>query len=250
MRTIKVLFLGESYTASHTYFRGSDYVTLPVYANTGQAFADMLRGQGFDVDQLCSHEVAAGFPRSAQALAAYDVVVLSDVGSNTMLTNPKTEDGSRLPNKLELLRDYVKNGGGLLMCGGYFSFSGVNNTARYGMTPLAEVLPVEVLNWDDRMEQPQGIVPEITQPDHSVLAGVDNTAWPHFCGYNKVQEKPGAQVLARFGDDPFLACMDCGHGRSFAFTSDCEPDWASRDFLDWEGYPRLFTNIVSWLARM
>lgn len=249
MKALKVLFLGESYTALHTYIRGADYVTLPEYANTGAAFADMLRTQGMEVKQLASHEVIAAFPASAQALAEYDVVIISDIGSNTLLTNPPAPSKARLPNRLELLRAFVENGGGLLMCGGYFSFSGVNNTARYGMTPLAVALPVEILNYDDRMECPQGVSANIRIPEHEILRGVDHAAWPYFCGYNKVTAKPGAKEIASFNSDPFLVCTEYGKGRSFAFTSDCEPNWATREFLEWEGYPRLFGNIIRWLSR-
>jgi uncharacterized membrane protein len=224
MKTVKVLFVGESYTANHTYIRGVDYVSLPEYGNTGAAFAGMLKNQGFEVEHLLSHDVVMKFPISKETLAVYDVVILSDVGSNTFLTNPPTASRTRLPNRLELLRRYVEEGGGLLMCGGYFSFSGVNNIARYGMTSLAAALPVEILNYDDRIEAPQGIIPEIILPEHPVLAGIDHTAWPDFCGYNKLVVKSQALELACFENDPFIVCMDYGEGRSVAFASDCEPN--------------------------
>lgn len=245
---MNVLFLGETYTASHTYFRGADYVTLPEYGDTGAAFAGMLQVQGFIVTHIPTHDVPRLCPTAIEDFAAYDAVILSDVGSNTMLTNPKTADGKKLPNRLASLRAYVENGGGLLMCGGYFSFSGVGNTARYGMTPLADVLPVEILNYDDRMECPQGVAPEICMPEHPVLAGIGEMDWPEFFGYNKVCIRPRAQELACLEGNPFLACIEYGKGRSFAFTTDCAPDWASAAFLAWEGYPRLFANILHWLT--
>lgn len=249
MGMLKILFMGESYTAMHTYFRGANYVSLPEYANTGVAFADMLRGQGFLVTHLPTHEVPMKCPTDRKGFAEYDLVILSDVASDTMLTPPASKNGERYPNRLDELRAYVYEGGGLLMCGGYFSFSGVGNTARYGMTPLAEALPVEVSNYDDRMECPQGITPVITAPDSPLFDGIPAGEWPFFNGYNKTVLKPQSTEFARFGPDPFLAGMRYGSGYSLAFTSDCEPNWATKEFLDWAGYPRLFANIVSLLTR-
>jgi len=56
MGTLNILFIGESYMAAHTYFRGSNYITLPEYSNTGAVFAQMLREQGFAVTHLPTHE--------------------------------------------------------------------------------------------------------------------------------------------------------------------------------------------------
>ncbi|WP_262199294.1 glutamine amidotransferase, partial [Escherichia coli] len=61
------------------------------------------------------------------------------------------------PNALESIKEYVKNGGGLLMIGGYLSFMGIEAKANYKNTVLAEVLPVIMLDGDDRVEKPEGI---------------------------------------------------------------------------------------------
>lgn len=41
------------------------------------------------------------------------------------------------------------------MIGGYLSFTGIDGRARFGMSPLASVLPVTMLDRDDRI-QPGG----------------------------------------------------------------------------------------------
>ena len=46
-----------------------------------------------------------------------------------------------MPNRLKLIREYVRGGGGLAMIGGYFSFQGINGGARYRGTAVEEVLP-------------------------------------------------------------------------------------------------------------
>ena len=62
------------------------------------------------------------------------------------------------PNRLVALRNWVANGGALAMIGGYLSFQGIEGKANYRMTPLADVLPVELEPGDDRQETPEGVI--------------------------------------------------------------------------------------------
>jgi len=89
-----------------------------------------------------AHEVPERFPANAEELAAYDVVVLSDIGADSILLHPDTWlRGQRTVNRLVVLAEWVRSGGGLLMAGGYMSFQGINGAARYRRTPIEEVLP-------------------------------------------------------------------------------------------------------------
>ncbi len=249
MKRLNVLLLGESYSATHTFVRGRNYVTLPQYGHFGTEIADMLEKEGFSVTMICTHDIPERCPIYSEDFAAYDVVVLSDVGSDTMLVQPRKEDGTRYPNRLKELKKYVEKGGGLVMIGGYFGFSGIGNQARYNMTPLAEALPVYISDYDDRVECPEGVKPEAKAGCSSaLLAGISLEACPEFSGYNKTAVKDQAKLFAVFGEDPFLAGMDYGEGRTFAFTSDCAPDWAPLEVLQWEGYPKLMANIIRWTA--
>lgn len=249
MKKRNVLLLGESYTAVHTYIRGSNHVTLPRYGHFVTRLARLLEGEGFSVQPLLTHEIPERCPVTREAFARYDAVILSDVGSDTMLAQPESVPGAKRYNRLKELAAYVKNGGGLLMIGGYFGFSGIGNQARYGMTPLAEVLPVEIFPYDDRVECPEGVFPDAEKVSGSGLfEGVRMESCPAFRGYNKTVLKKDSVLFASFDGDPFLAGSRCKAGRSFAFTSDCAPDWAPQEVLDWEDYPRLLGNIVRWTA--
>ena len=42
MEKCRVLLLGESYSATHTFVRGRNYVTLPQYGHFGTEIAAML----------------------------------------------------------------------------------------------------------------------------------------------------------------------------------------------------------------
>jgi uncharacterized membrane protein len=40
-----------------------------------------------------------------------------------------------------------------------------------------------------------------------------------------------------------------GKGRTAAWTSDIGPHWLSPAFCAWEGYGRLWKNVLGWLAQ-
>ena len=65
------------------------------------------------------------FPASLDALQAYDAVILSDIGSNSILLHPDVWLKSQtFPNRLKLLRDWVSKGGSLAMIGRLSELSG------------------------------------------------------------------------------------------------------------------------------
>lgn len=249
MEKLKVLLLGESYSATHTFVRGRNYVTLPQFGHFGTELVKMLEKEDLDVTLIYTHDIPEKCPIYKEDFARYDVVILSDVGSDTMLMQPRKPDGTRYPNRLKELVRYAEDGGGVMMVGGYFGFSGIGNQARYHMTPLAEALPVHISDYDDRVECPEGVKPVVIETEKTTM--FDDIAMkdcPEFGGYNKTTAKDGAKVFATFYGDPFLAGMQFGKGRTFAFTSDCAPDWAPLDVLAWEGYSKMLANVIRWTA--
>jgi uncharacterized membrane protein len=134
------------------------------------------------------------------------------------------------------------------MVGGYLSFTGIDGKGRYGMSPLAEVLPVTMLNHDDRIEMSQGAQVEVCEPNHPVL-GNTPADWPHLLGFNRLIAKTDATVVARVGDDPMLVVGSYGAGRTVAFASDLAPHWAPQEFLDWSHYGSMWSGILEWAAQ-
>jgi uncharacterized membrane protein len=247
-RPLRLLLAGESWVTHVTHLKGFDAFHTTDYTEGATHFVEQVRGLGHELDYVPCHEVPARFPDSAQALAGYDAVILSDVGSNTFLLGPETFARSQIaPNRLEAIARYVADGGGLLMIGGYMSFAGIDGRARYGSSPLAGVLPVEVLDHDDRVELPQGFVAQVTDAAHPALRDVP-APWPSLLGYNRVRPRPGAKVLAAHGEDPILAVGSHGEGRAAAFASDLAPHWAPPGFVAWDGYPRLWASLLGWLG--
>jgi uncharacterized membrane protein len=126
------------------------------------------------------------------------------------------------------------------------SFAGVDGRARYSASPPASILPVGILDYDDRVEVPQGAQATAVCA-HPALPGTGE--WPALLGYNRTEEIAEGLVLVRIGQDPLVAVREVAQGRTAAFTSDLAPHWAPPAFLAWEGYGPLWVNLIAWLAR-
>ena len=145
MAKTSVLLAGESWVSAATHFKGFDQFGSVTFHLGSEPLVAALKDSDIDLAYMPSHEAQTAFPASLEALSAYDVVVLSDIGSNTLLLHPDTWIKSqRTPNRLNLIRDFVRAGGGLMMVGGYYSFQGINGGARYHGTAIEEVLPVDI----------------------------------------------------------------------------------------------------------
>ena len=247
---LRVLIAGESWETTSIHQKGFDIFTTTFYEEGVGALKEALEESGHIVTHMPSHIAATKFPTELADLQSYDVVMLSDIGTNTLLLHPDTFNKSkRMNNRLKLIREYTKNGGGLIMVGGYLTFQGIDAKARYAKSPVEEVLPVTILERDDRVEVPEGVSPQVHVADHPIVVGLADE-WPLLLGYNQIIAKPEATVVATVGDDPLLAVWAHGNGRSVAFASDCGPHWAPPDFLAWDGYGKLWSQMVAWAGGM
>lgn len=245
---LRVLMVGESWIKHTVHMKGFDQFHTTEYEEGGGAFLRSLAGAGFGVTYIRAHEVSSRFPTTLDELAQFDVVVLSDIGANSfLLTDDVFLRSEASVNRLTLLGDHVRRGGGLVMVGGYMSFSGIDGRARFGMSPLADVLPVEMLDHDDRVEVPEGLTATVVEPDHPVLGGTP-AEWPILLGYNRLIAKPDANVVVSHGADPLLVTGSSGAGRTVAFAPDFAPHWAPPEFVAWEHYAQLWSSIVRWAA--
>ena len=248
MSTTQVLIAGESWVTHSIHQKGFDSFTTTAYEEGVGPLRAALEAGGYDVVYLPNHVAATEFPSTADQLAGYAAVILSDIGSNTLLLHPETFGRSvPRPDRLVAIRDYVAAGGGLVMVGGYLTFQGIEAKARWSGTPVEEALPVTLLTIDDRVESPSGTVPKVRQLDHPIVAGLPPT-WPALLGYNRVRPREGADLVVAAGDDPLIVAGEYGEGRSVAFTSDCGPHWCPPPFVEWAGYATMWQNLVGWVA--
>lgn len=251
----RVLLAGESWVSAATHYKGFDQFGSVTFHLGAEPLVEALRDSAFDLHYMPAHEAATAFPSTLDELAGYGAVILSDIGSNTLLLHPDVwMKGKTVPNRLKLLREYVAGGGGLMMIGGYFSFQGINGAARWHKTPVEEVLPVSCLPIDDRLEVPEGFRAQIMEPGHPILAGLDSE-WPVLLGLNEVVLKAGpdiellAQTPADVGSHPLLAVGRHGKGRTLAWTSDIGPHWLPDSFVAWPGYARLWRQALQWVTQ-
>ncbi len=206
----KVLLVGETWMSAATHFKGFDSFGSASFHSGAQPFIDALVGSEFELRHMPVHEAVEAFPFELGALQSYDVIMLSDIGANSLLLSPEVWlHGRPTANRLKLIERWTAQGGGLIMIGGYLSFQGIDGRARWARTPVEQALPVECLPYDDRIEVPEGFVAEILLADHPIVQGLRGP-WPRLLGMNEVRVKRRAdvQVLARLpeseGGHPLL----------------------------------------------
>ncbi|WP_087000480.1 glutamine amidotransferase [Rhizobium sullae] len=252
--TKKVLLVGESWVSSATHYKGFDQFGSVTFHLGAEPLVKALEGSEFELTYMPAHEAVEKFPFEMAGLDAYDAIILSDIGANSLLLPPAVWLHSKtVSNRLKLIKAWVEKGGGLLMVGGYFSFQGIDGKARWRRTPVEDVLPVTCLAYDDRVEMPEGSTAVVLKPEHPVMAGLDGE-WPLLLGVNEVElrDRPDVEVLARLPEDqgshPLLVIGSHGKGRTAAWTSDIGPHWLSPAFCEWKGYGRLWINLLAWMT--
>ena len=183
------------------------------------------------------------------------------------------------PGQMEHIAQSVRQGSGLAMFGGWESFCG--RLGEYNRSPLADVLPVEMADADDRRNHAQPCLIKKTA-DHAILDGIPWQTPPGIGGFNAFRAKPDAAALLRSvrfsvrcdGDDfsftpgdeaPLLVVGRHGEGRTAALATDVAPHWVG-GFVDWgnarvvqdvgEGfidvgnwYAQFFHQLLSWTGR-
>jgi len=200
----------------------------------------------------------------------YTAVIISDYPA-----------GNFSGGQLESLAERVNAGMGLLMIGGWESFTGANR--EYTDTALKEVLPVIMASEDDRVNCFGPCLIEKTG-DHPIVNSLPfDNAPPGIGGFNRVTAKGGAAVIlcARMFQacrqsetfsfvpaneaQPLLVIGSYGKGRVTAFATDVAPHWVG-GLVDWgcsrvnaqapganaievgNWYARFLANMVNWTA--
>jgi uncharacterized membrane protein len=215
---------------------------------------------GFQVTRVFNGQPLADAPEVAERLDDFDLFLLSDYGAANL--SPELQD--------KIVRCVERGAAGLLMIGGWASFSGPR--AGWRGTRLAELLPVDCLAEDDRHNSPLGTVLVARREPHPAIRSIQAAEPCAVMGFNRVNARPEAHVLlhgyqlrtereraqphltlaatmtgARVArgfvrapvrpildrvNTPMLAVWDWGRGRVGAFAPDVSPHWAG-GLLDW-----------------
>ncbi len=244
----KILIVGESVFKIHTHFKGFASYETGYCSLSLDAFISRFVDSRIAFDFMPNHEVSLRFPFSIEEMRAYDAIVISDAPADSFLLHPSTLAGEIRPDRLRVIGDYVRAGGGFAMIGGWMSFGGFQGKAKYAFSPLASLLPVDILPYDDRVETPEGVHPVADDPEHPILRGLPRD-WPDFLGYNRIVQKSGKLLLSfRETEEPLLVVDTMEAGRVAAFSSDILPHWGSPRFQEWPGYVAFWEQLFLWLA--
>ncbi|WP_269758358.1 glutamine amidotransferase [Thalassobacillus sp. C254] len=214
---MKVLLVGESWMKHIIHVKGFDSFTTSEYEEGAHWFRRAMKESNIDLTYIRAHEIDERFPNEIDSLKQFDVVLFSDIGSNSFLLPSQTFNQSqKMPNRLQLVKDYVLDGGAFAMIGGYLSFQGIDAKAKFKGTPIEDILPVQLETGDDREEVPEGQIP-LLQKEHEILKGI-SAEWPAFLGYNRMRVKDDAEFIMSIGPNnhPFLVTGEFGKGRTLA----------------------------------
>ena len=162
----------------------------------------------------------------------YSLFILSDYPARNLSRSLQKE-----------LVENVKRGAGLLMIGGWSSFTGLDGC--YHHTPVGDILPVILSGRDDRMNTEGGAV-VYPKKRHPVLSGLSFRNAPVIAGFNRLNAKSSSQlilearkILPRYPRIalekkryPFLVFSRYGKGKVAALATDVAPHWVG-SFVDW-----------------
>lgn len=165
-------------------------------------------------------------PRTKEEFSQFDVFIIGDLHSSFF----RSEDQ-------ELLLERIREGGGLIMLGGYNTLG----PGGYGETPIGQAMPVELGGLDiGQVTEP--FLPELTPEgaNHPIFANIADffprpgesprvAGLPPLSGCTRVgAPRPAASVLAVCpleGHMPVLAVQPWGKGRVAIFTGDTTRNW-------------------------
>ena len=255
-KRIRILYAGDSWLTAAIWSAGSsfsyDLRGASVECSAEKILDEWRKNPRYELTYMAGWDVLSEFPETPEALSHYDVLILSDIDSDSIVLYPN-DRATQVPmgsNRLKAIREYVRGGGALLMIGGYFSFVGRQNAGNYGGTPVEEVLPVNCLAVnDDRVEAPEGVQAKALGRTHPILRKIRFGPELTFSGYNRVKKKRNARVLAviKGTGDPLIAVGHYGKGRTMVFTSDISPHWGA-GFQSWSLAGRFLDQTLEWLA--
>ena len=196
--------------------------------------ADGLWWEGFRVDEALDR---SGFRRRDdwKDLSLYTIVILVNVPA---VRFP--------PESLAQLREFVNQGGGLVVLGGLCAYE----NGRYAGTPLEEVLPVSL-----KESYCGHLFPSAEKGARLTLAAqadwplqVDFGAGPTAYYFHKLIPKSNARVQVMVGDLPALVSGTFGKGRvvACALAVNGDPAPGVLPFWEWKDWPAVLAQALDW----
>ena len=188
---------------------------------------------GIAAEFLPAGSLATAFPDTPEGIAGrWDAVALGDTGTGAAAFTPK---------QLAALAEFVRRGGGLMTIGGAKCYT----AGGYANAPLAGVLPVDLSDGSYAMGE---IGVDVLEKAAVFFEGYD-PVFPRFGAHQRLREKAGTRVLARFSDGtPFAVLGTAGRGRVLSLGAIWNHG-SGKAFREWPAYGRFIGRCVRWIAR-
>jgi len=174
------------------------------------------------------------FPNTIEEMYGNDVVLMLDV-----------DPAALAPQQLQLLREYVEDGGGLGVFGGFYSYgnSDLKNSALAGFVPLT----VATSPFDLKCAPDQVLKVAGREAFLKTAAWQANLVSPW---YHKLTPAKEAVVLIKSEESPWMAVRSAGHGRVLACAGTLlgEAPAGKTLFWEWAGWPAFAAEMLQWLA--
>ena len=246
---INVLYAGDYALISTTFYKGMNSFAFAELFDEREFLLEPLKAyDDLNITYLPTPRVSKDFPSTMEEISKYDVVLISDLGTDTILMYPDRFKVPMGPNRLKLIEEYVKNGGGFAAVGGWMAFGGQMGQAKYHNTVLEDIMDINASPFDDRVEVPEGLKFNPVKADHPLIDGMEWESSPLlFLGYNRFEARNKDNIIAEWDGDPMMVVNQYGKGRALAFASDLAPHWGT-GFVKWENYAKFWSTCFRWLA--
>jgi len=246
---IRILYSGDYALISTTFLKGMNSFSYGEAFDERNYLLEPLKSDSeLKIDYLPTPYVSRDFPSSYEEISKYDVILISDVGTDTILMYPDRFKIPMGPNRLKLLEEFVRKGGGFAAVGGWMAFGGQMGQAKYHGTVLEDIINISVSPYDDRVEVPEGLTFNPIKLDHPLINDMEWESSPLlFLGYNRFKANNKDDILAEWNGDPMMVANQYYKGRALAFASDLAPHWG-QGFINWKNYAKFWSKCFRWLA--
>jgi uncharacterized membrane protein len=180
-------------------------------------------------------------------------IIFADVETKCLMLHPdfftRAKWGDKpvtFPDRFDLLKNWINEGGHFHMNGGWYSFTGELGKGGWRRSRLHNVFPVECLEHDDLIESTDGYKVRCNKPEHPVVAGIDWSAIPPLLGFNETKIKSDATSLVdiKNGESwhPLFAFRNFGDGVVSGWMTGASPHWGI-NFMKWKFYKKFWQQV-------
>lgn len=182
-------------------------------------------------------------------------IIFGDVETKCLMLHPdfftRAKWGNKpitFPDRFDLLRKWVEEGGHFHMNGGWLSFSGELGKGGWARSRFHHVLPVECLPHDDLIESTDGYKINCKLKNHPFVKNIDWKSFPPILGFNEVILRDKAKCIIEIQNlgkwYPLLAAHDFKKGYVSCWMTGASPHWGI-NFMKWSEYPKFWQQVFS-----